>query len=58
MHVRKTTIEEDLKEKEAAFLKLTGEERLRMMRIVSERFRKPGINYELRNKQVRILRLS
>ncbi len=44
MRVRKTTFEEELKEKEDAFLKLTGEERLRMMRIVNERFRKPGIN--------------
>jgi len=58
MRVRKTTFEEELKEKEDAFLKLTGEERLRMMRIVNERFRKPGINYELRNKPVRIVRLS
>jgi len=58
MRVRKTTFKEELKEKEEAFLKLTGEERLRMTRIVNERFRKRGINYELRNKQVRIVRLS
>jgi hypothetical protein len=58
MRVRKMSIEEELKEKEEAFLKLTGEERLRMTRIVNERFRKPGFNYELRNKQVKVVRLS
>ena len=58
MRVRKTTPEEELKEKEEAFLKLTGEERLRMMRIVGERFRKSGVNYELKNKVVRVVRLS
>jgi hypothetical protein len=56
MRVRKTTVEEELREKEDAFLKLTGEERLRMMRIVGERFRNPEINYELRNKRVRLVR--
>jgi hypothetical protein len=58
MRVRKTTVEEELREKEEAFLRLTGEERLRMMRIVGERFRNPEINYELKNKQVRVIRLS
>jgi hypothetical protein len=58
MRVRKTTPEEELREKEESFLKLTGEERLRMMRIVADRYRKPGINYELRNKSVRVVRLS
>jgi hypothetical protein len=58
MRVHKTTFEKDLKEKEEAFLKLTGEERLCMMKTINERFRKSEINYELRNKQVRIVRLS
>lgn len=57
MRVRKTTFEEELKKKEEAFLKLTGEERLQMMRMINERTRKPGINYELRNKRVRVVRL-
>lgn len=57
MRVRKTSVEKELREKEEAFLKLTGEERLRMMRIVGERFRNPEINYELRNKSVRLVRL-
>jgi hypothetical protein len=56
--VRRTTPEEEQKEKEDAFLKLTGEERIQMMRIVAERSRKQGVNYELRNKPVYIVRLS
>jgi hypothetical protein len=56
--VRKTTPEEEQKEKEDAFLKLTGEERIQMMRIVAERSRKQGVNYELRNKPVYIVRLT
>lgn len=43
MRVRKTTPEEELREKEEPFLKLTGEERLQMMRIVADRYRKPGV---------------
>jgi len=58
MKVRKTTFEEDLKEKEEHFLKLTGEERLKMMRQINERSRKPNINYELSNKRVRVIRLA
>jgi hypothetical protein len=58
MHVRKTTFEQDLMDKEEACLKLTGEERIKMMRIVSERLRKPGVNYELKNQKVHIKRLS
>jgi len=58
MKVRKTTFEEDLKEKEEYFLKLTGEERLKMMRQINERTRKPNKNYELSNKRVRVIRLT
>ena len=58
MRVRKTTFEQDLKEKEESFLQLTGEERIKIMRSISERLRKPGVNYELRDKKVRFKRLS
>jgi hypothetical protein len=58
MKVRKTTFEEDLKVKEEYFLKLTGEERLRLMRQINDRLRKPGVNYELSNKRVRVIRLT
>ena len=57
MKVRKLTIEQDQLEKEAYFRSLSGEQRLRMMRILNDRLRKPGINYELRNKKVRVTRL-
>ena len=56
MRVRKTTIEEDLKAKEDAFLKLSGEGRLRMMRKIADRMRKPRINYELENIRVKVVR--
>ncbi|MCK6617757.1 MAG: hypothetical protein L6Q51_08935 [Cyclobacteriaceae bacterium] len=57
MKVRKLPIEQDQHEKEEYFRRLSGEERLRMMRILNDRLRKPGINYELRNKKVRVTRL-
>jgi hypothetical protein len=56
MKVRKSTFERDLLEKEAAFLKLTGVERLKLMRAVSERLRKPGVNYQVEGTEVRIRR--
>lgn len=56
MRVRKTTFEEDLKEKEEAFLQLTGEERLRLMRKVAERMKQPGIDHRLRGSRLRIIR--
>jgi hypothetical protein len=56
MRVQKTTPEKEQKEKEWYFRSLTGEERLRMTRIINDRFRKPGVNYELRNLKVRITR--
>lgn len=57
MKVRKLTIEQEQQEKEEYFRSLSGEQRLRMMRILNDRLRKPGINYELRNKKVRVTRL-
>ncbi|QOI98682.1 MAG: hypothetical protein HRU69_14855 [Flammeovirgaceae bacterium] len=57
MKVRKLTIEQDQQEKEEYFRSLSGEERLKMMRILNDRLRKPGINYELRNKKIRVTRL-
>jgi hypothetical protein len=56
MKVKKTTPEEELKEKEAYFLKLSAEARLRMMREVNDRTRKRYLNYELRNKRVMVIR--
>jgi hypothetical protein len=58
MKVRKLTIEQDQQEKEEYFRSLSGEERLRMMRILNDRLRKPGVNYELRNKKVKVTRIS
>jgi hypothetical protein len=52
MQVRKTTFEKDLEEKEKAFLALSGEERIRLVRLVNDRTRKAGINYELKNQKV------
>ncbi|MBX2963656.1 MAG: hypothetical protein KF687_14180 [Cyclobacteriaceae bacterium] len=57
MKVRKLTIEQEQQEKEEYFRSLSGEERLRMMRILNDRIRKPGVNYELRNKKVKVTRL-
>lgn len=57
MKVRKLTIEQEEQEKEEYFRSLSGEERLRMMRILNDRLRKPGVNYELRNKKVKVTRL-
>lgn len=56
MKVQKTTFEEDLHLIEEAFQKLTGEERLRLMRKIAERTRQPGINYRLKGSSVRIIR--
>lgn len=58
MKVRKLTIEQDQQEKEEYFRSLSGEERLKMMRILNDRLRKPGVNYELRNKKVKVTRIS
>jgi hypothetical protein len=56
MRVRKTTFEKDLQEKESAFLKLTGEQRLQMMRKVADRMRDPNVNYELKDLRVKVVR--
>ncbi len=58
MKVRKLTIEQEQQEKEEYFRSLSGEERLRMMRILNDRLRKPGVNYELRNKKVKVTRIA
>lgn len=58
MKVRKLTIEQDQQEKEEYFRSLSGEERLRMMRILNDRLRKPGVNYELRNQKVKVTRIA
>ncbi|HEU5290590.1 MAG TPA: hypothetical protein VFU05_08120 [Cyclobacteriaceae bacterium] len=56
MRVRKTTPEQEQREKEEYFRSLTGEERLRITRIINDRFRKRGINYELQKMKVQITR--
>lgn len=53
MRVRRTTPEQEAAEKDAAFLKLTGIERLRFMREVADCGRKPGVTYELKGSRVR-----
>jgi hypothetical protein len=58
MRVRKTSFEIDLKEKEEAFLALTGEERIRMMRLVAERTRRPGVSYTWKGQKVNVKKPS
>lgn len=58
MKVRKLTIQQEQQEKEEYFRSLSGEERLRMMRTLNDRLRKPGVNYELRNKKVKVTRIA
>ncbi|HRJ29050.1 MAG TPA: hypothetical protein PLV21_09640 [Cyclobacteriaceae bacterium] len=58
MKVRKLTMQQEQQEKEEYFRSLSGEERLRMMRILNDRLRKPGVNYELRNKKVKVTRIA
>jgi hypothetical protein len=58
MKVVKTTFEQELKEKEETFLGFTGEERLRIMRMINDRTRVKGIDYELKNKRVKVIRGS
>lgn len=58
MKVRKLTIQQEQQEKEEYFRSLSGEERLRIMRILNDRLRKPGVNYELRNKKVKVTRIA
>jgi len=58
MKVHRSTFEQDLKEKEKYFLKLSGEERLRLMRIVSERMHNSGVSNPLAGSKVRVIRLK
>lgn len=51
-------MQQEQQEKEEYFRSLSGEERLRMMRILNDRLRKPGVNYELRNKKVKVTRIA
>jgi hypothetical protein len=55
--VVKTTFEEEQREKDEAFLKLTPEERMDRARKVRERMKKPGINYKLEGLRVKVSRL-
>ena len=56
MRVIKKTFGQDLKEKEEAFLKLSGEERLRMVCKVNDRLRQSGKKYELAGSRVTVIR--
>ncbi|MBL7858424.1 MAG: hypothetical protein JNM57_12105 [Cyclobacteriaceae bacterium] len=58
MRVRKTTFEEDLRLKEEAFLKLTGEERLQMLTRINERSRKDIGKDKFKGSRVRVKRLE
>lgn len=56
MKVRRKTFEQDLQEKEEAFLKLSGEERLSMMVKVSDRLRNKNAPATFKGLHVRIIR--
>lgn len=56
MKVRRSTFEQDLKEKEEAFLKLTGEERLCWLVKINDRFRDPNAPAKLEGSRVRVIR--
>jgi hypothetical protein len=56
--VIKTTFEEEQREKDNAFLKLTPLERLDHARKLRERMKKPGINYSIEGLEVKVSRPS
>lgn len=56
MKVRRSTFEQDLKEKEEAFLKLSGEDRLRWLVKITDRLRDPDAPAKLERSKVRIIR--
>jgi len=56
--VIKTSFEQEQKQKEEAFLKMTPLERMDHARKVRERMRKPGINYSIEGLKVKVSRLT
>lgn len=56
--VRKTTFEQEQKEKDEAFLRLTPLQRLEYALKVRMRMRKIGVDYSLKGKKVTVKRLS
>jgi hypothetical protein len=56
--VVKTTFQEEHLAKEEAWLKLSGEERLAIAAKVINTIRDPSVNYSLKGKKVKIIRLS
>jgi hypothetical protein len=56
--VKKTSFEEEQREKDEVFLKLTPTERMDHARKVRERMRKPGVNYSINGLKVKVSRLS
>ena len=54
--VIKTTFEEEQKQKEEAWLRLTPNERLAIAFRISEMTRKPGVNYSYEGMKVKIAR--
>jgi hypothetical protein len=54
--VFKTTFEEELKQKEEAWLKLTPYQRLAIAFKISEMTRKSGVNYSYEGMKVKIAR--
>jgi hypothetical protein len=56
--VIKTTFEEEQRNKDDAFLKLSPLERLDHARKMRERMKKPGVNYSIEGLKVKVSRLS
>ena len=54
--VIKTTFEEEQRMKDEAFLKLSPEERLEYAFKMREKMKKPGLDYSLKGKKVKITR--
>lgn len=58
MKVVKTTFEKEQREKEEAWQKLTGEERLTIAGKIINTIRDPLVDYSLKGKKVKITRLE
>jgi hypothetical protein len=56
MKIRKTTFEEEQKEKDEAFLRLTPFQRLEQMNRVRMKMRNPGVNYSYAGMKVKVKR--
>ena len=54
--IKRTTPEEEQREKDEAFFQLTPKKRLELMRRVRERWRDPDINYQLEGSVVTVKR--